>query len=304
MSQTDSITHGFRVVLRDPVIFLMELVWRWSFGALAFLLLFFTGFTLLGSVGGTGWTTRDPLLITIAALRLGRDLAHRPLLLLLALAITILWITFGALGRTVILKRLSGKPGSIGFRNIVALHTWRAVFVWVGIAGVTVALMFCVWIAMRGDKPDYLIFYVTVFPLLAVIVIFCSVVNWYLSLAMVCAQGDETSKATIQRAMVLSGSQTGAVVGISVVFAALRVLAVLVAFVVIVFSLGLMVSTPRLLLAWSAVVALAYCAWADFLYVCRLAAYATLVPTPQPAGLPLVPPMQETSVATSPNGHH
>jgi hypothetical protein len=108
----------------------------------------------------------------------------------------------------------------------------------------------------------------------------------------------------IQRAMLLSGSQTAAVVGISIFFAVLRVLAILVAFVVVVFSLGLMGSSPHLLLAWLAVVALAYCALADFLYLCRLAAYATLIPASQLAGPSLVSPMPETSLATSSNGHH
>src|SRR5437773_8746247 len=100
MAQQDSITYGFRSVLRDPAIFLMELVWRWSFGAIAFLLLFFAGLTLLGSVDGSGWKSRDPLLVTLAVLRLVRELGRRPLFVLLALCLTLLWVAFGAVGRT------------------------------------------------------------------------------------------------------------------------------------------------------------------------------------------------------------
>jgi hypothetical protein len=310
VSQTDSISYGFRSVLRDPAIFLMELVWRWSFGAMAFLLLFFAGLTLMGSadiadVHGAGWKSRDPLLIVLAALRLVRQLGRRPSFLVVALAITVFWLALGAIGRTITLRRLSQKPHSIGFRNILALQTCRAVFLWVGTAGTTASVMFCASVAMHGDKPDYLIFYVMVFPLLAVIVIFCSVVNWYLSLAAVCARSNETSGVAIQRAMLLSGSQTAAVVGISIFFAVLRVLAILVAFVVVVFSLGLMGSSPHLLLAWLAVVALAYCALADFLYLCRLAAYASLeVSVSQMDVHPPVPPIPEMPLTTTSNGHH
>jgi hypothetical protein len=138
-----------------------------------------------------------------------------------------------------------------------------------------------------------------------VIVILCSVVNWYLSLAAVCARSNETRVMAIQRAMLRSGSQTAAVVGISVSFGVLRILAILVAFVVVVFSLGLTGSSPHLLLAWLAVVALAYCALADFLYLCRLAAYASLeASVSQTDAHPPVPPIPEMPLATTSNGHH
>ena len=276
---------------------------------MAFLLLFFASLTLLGSVDiadvhGAGWTSRDPLLVTLAALRLVRQLGRRPLFLLVALAITVLWVSFGTLGRTIILRRFSSNRPSIGFRNVLALQTWRAVFLWVGISGATAVLMFCAWMAMRGEKPDYVIFYALVFPLSVVIGIFCSVVNWYLSLAMVCTEGNETSGVAIQRAMVLTGTQPAAVVGISAFFLVLRLLAFLVAFVLAVFSAGLMVSSSRLLLAWLVVVALAYCALSDFLYACRLAAYAALkVAVVEAAPYPSIPPLPETPLTTTSNGH-
>ncbi|HEV2964073.1 MAG TPA: hypothetical protein VG649_19760 [Candidatus Angelobacter sp.] len=310
VSQTDSITYGFRAILSDPAVFLMELVWRWSFGTLAFLLLVFAGLTLLGSadvadVRSSEWNNRDPLVITLAALRLVRALGRRPLFYLIAIAITVLWIVLGTVGRTITLRRISQAPYSIKFRNMLALQAWRAVFLWVGIAGTAASLMFCAWMATHGSRPDYVIFYVMVIPLLAVIAIFCSVVNWYLSLAFVCSQSNETGSVAIQRAMVLTGSHPAAVAGISIVFTVLRVLALLITFVLAVFSAGLLVSSPRLLVGWLALVALAYCAWADFLYVCRLASYATLrFSVSQPATNPSVVPMPETPLTTTPNGHH
>src|SRR5205809_2410192 len=109
----------------------MELVWRWSFGALSFLVLFLAGLTLLGStdladIRGPEWSSRDPLLVTLAALRLVRALGRRPLFLLIALAITLLWIALGTMGRTITLRRISQAPHSIRFRNMLILQTWRA----------------------------------------------------------------------------------------------------------------------------------------------------------------------------------
>lgn len=296
--------------MRDPAIFLIELVWRWSFGALAFLLLFLAGLTLLGSADlagarGSEWNSRDPLLITLAALRLVRAFGHRPLFLLIALAITLLWIALGTMGRTITLGRILQEPYAIRVRNILVLQAWRAVFLWVGIAGTAASLMFGAWMAMHGSKPDSVIFYVMVIPLLAVIGIFCSVVNWFLSLAFVCSQNNETGSVAIQRAMVLTAAHPAAVIGITIFFAVLRVLAFLLAFVLAVFSSGLLVSSPRLLFAWLALVVLAYCAWADFLYVCRLASYAALRRSvSQPPINPSAVPMPETPLTTTPNGHH
>jgi len=278
----DSVSFGFRSVLRDPSVFLMEIVWRWSFGALAFLLIFFGALALLGTLDvttahGAAWKSRDPFLITLAALRLLREIGWRPPFITLALGLTVLWVVFGALGRTVVLKRLSEKPDDLAFRYILGLQVWRAFFLWVGIAGATASIIFCAWVAMRGNAPDYLIFYVMAFPLLAALWVFCSVVNWYLSLAAICAEGHATTiTVAIQRAMALARSQLAAVAGISLFFAALRVLALLFVFVLVAFSVSFMASAPRVLLGWLAFVVLAYCAFADFLYVCRLTCYVAL----------------------------
>ncbi|MFI5106139.1 MAG: hypothetical protein ACHP79_14555, partial [Terriglobales bacterium] len=59
------INQGLRAVWRDPVTFLLEVLWRWSFALLAFLLLFAAGLMLLGSLPigdawASAWHSRDP----------------------------------------------------------------------------------------------------------------------------------------------------------------------------------------------------------------------------------------------------
>jgi hypothetical protein len=279
--RSDSITFGFRTILRDPAVFLIELIWRWSFGIAAVLILFWMGLSLAGPTAftranGNAWSSRDPFLITQATLRLLREIGHRPLVIASALVLTVVWVVFGALGRTLTLKRLSEKH-SIQFRNSLTLQLLRALFLWIGIGGAIAAMMVSVWVAMRGSKPDYLLYFVLVVPLLGIVWVFCAVVNWYLSLAAVCFNGTVTSASlAIQRAMVLASSQTAAVAGITAFFGVLRGVALLIAFVVCVFSAGLMVSAPRVVPAWLVLVALGYFAFADFLYSCRLAAYVAL----------------------------
>ncbi|HEV2991933.1 MAG TPA: hypothetical protein VG759_26085 [Candidatus Angelobacter sp.] len=305
VSRQDSITYGFRAILRDPAISMVELAWRWTFGVLllaGFILIELTG---PGHLVGAEWQSRDPLRMTVAALRLVHGLGRRPLFFLVGAVITLLWIVLGTVGRTIILRRILQEPYSVRLRNIVVLQAWRAAFLWIGIAGATASFMFCAWVATHSERPDYLIFYVLLVPLLMVIGTFCFVVNWYLSLAMVCSLRNDSSSVAVQRAMVLSGSHPAAVVGISLFFVMLRVLALLIAFVVAVFSALLLTSSPRLLFAALALVSLSYFAWADFLYVCRLTAFISLKSSAsQPAIESSVAPMPETNLAPTSNGYH
>src|SRR5262245_21151150 len=113
------ISQAFRRVLRDPAILLTEIVWRWSFGGIAFLLLFFSILTLLGSVNATplemaAWRSNNP---TVMAQALANMLGEAgPKLLQTAAwvlpAITLLWIVFGACGRVFTLNRITGRDVS------------------------------------------------------------------------------------------------------------------------------------------------------------------------------------------------
>jgi len=49
-SLPNPILQGFSAVRRDPAVFLLEILWRWSFAAAALLLLFCAGFLLLDRI--------------------------------------------------------------------------------------------------------------------------------------------------------------------------------------------------------------------------------------------------------------
>ena len=81
------ITQGLRQVTRDPVIFLVEILWRWSFALLACLLVVAVGSILLGPLHiGPSWDTalrsRDPQrigsLLVVVLLRLGTKAIMAP----------------------------------------------------------------------------------------------------------------------------------------------------------------------------------------------------------------------------------
>src|SRR5262245_44880013 len=121
------ITQSFRLVLRNPAIWLTEIVWRWSFGAIASLLLIFSISTLLRSVNATplemaAWRSNHPSEMAQALANMLVD--SGPKLLQTAAwvlpLITLLWIVFGACGRAFTLSRLSNQD--VSFRSIFALQ--------------------------------------------------------------------------------------------------------------------------------------------------------------------------------------
>ena len=139
MSKTPNpITQGLRAVTRDPAIFLVEILWRWSFAILACLLVVGVGMRLLGPlhVGhawDTAWGSRDPQrmaqLILAVLLLLGAKVIIAAAIAL-PLTIALLWSILSALGRFVTVKRLRAGLTSLPFRSIFALQLLRAFVGW------------------------------------------------------------------------------------------------------------------------------------------------------------------------------
>ncbi|MCU1219960.1 MAG: hypothetical protein JWN42_1157, partial [Candidatus Angelobacter sp.] len=102
------ITQGLRAVMRDPAIFLVEILWRWSFALLACLVVVAVGLMLLGPLHvshawDTAWRSRDPqrmgqLVVTILLI-----LGTKAIVAAIAvpIAIAFLWSILSALGRFV-----------------------------------------------------------------------------------------------------------------------------------------------------------------------------------------------------------
>src|SRR5882724_12924235 len=98
------ISSGFRAVRRDPAIVLTEILWRWSFGIIAALVLFFSGLTLLGSVPVTdsatnAWRSHDPALMALVALHVVHLLGDKAIVAAMVLpeSIALLWAILATL---------------------------------------------------------------------------------------------------------------------------------------------------------------------------------------------------------------
>src|SRR5258707_431100 len=107
------ITAGIRAIFRDPVIFLLEVFWRWSFTLLALILLFAVGVLLFGPLPiGNPWTnawhSRDPRRIGGLAVTILILLGIKAVITAIAIPIVIalLWSVLSAVGRSITVRRL------------------------------------------------------------------------------------------------------------------------------------------------------------------------------------------------------
>ena len=294
------ITQGLRAVTRDPAIFLVEILWRWSFAILACLLVAGVGVMLLGPlhVGhawDTAWRSRDPQ-------RMGQLLVAVLLILgmkavVAALAIPVAIAFCGAfsrrLGRFVTVKRLRAGLTSLRFRTILALQLLRAFIGWLCLVLLFAAMFGEALIATRGPQPDLLLYYLMVLPSVVVISSFWLTVNWYLSLAAIFGREGQSFRGALRQARQTVRQQRSDFAGTGFVFLLFRVVILLIATAICGLTSGMVGSAPQSYFTLLIIVSLAYFAVADFLYMARMAAYLAL------AAAHVDPAAGPTLVATS-----
>lgn len=283
--RSSPLSIGFRAILRRPALFFMEVAWRWVFGALACGAVFYCSSRVrllmpLSEADTHAWGSRDFFLITQAFLHVLRQLRGESFIIVIstALAVSVLWVVLSTAGRTIILRHL--VHAQVSFPRVMGLHLFRLLVAWIALAGLVGIGSFCVTVANRGRIPDYLMFYVLFMPLLVILSIFWSVLNWYFSLGVVCvAQYRSRNTSTGKLTLFFLAGRTGEVIGLTFLFCVMRIATLLALFVLAVLPSGIVAFTP----VWPISLALCYFLVADFLYVSRLAAYLSLETYPTAA---------------------
>jgi hypothetical protein len=294
------ITQGLRTVARDPAIFLVEILWRWSFALLACLLVIGVGLMLLGPLHvGHRWDmavrTRDPQRMTQLLVTVLLILGMKAVVAALAIpvAIAFLWSIFSALGRFVTIRRLRVGLTSLRFSSILALQFLRGFASWFCFVLFFGATFGEALIASRGPKPDLLLYYLMVMPSVVVISAFWLTVNWYLSLAAFFGREGQGFRGALRQARQTIRQQRSDFAGTGLVFLLFRTIILLVAVAICGLASGMEGTAPQSYFVLLVVVSLAYCAIADFLYMARMAAYLAL------AAAHVDPAAGPTLVATS-----
>ncbi len=280
------ITQGLRTVSRDPLIFMLEILWRWSFALLVCLLLFGVGAMLLGplSIGdawAAAWHSQDPRRIGQVALVVFLMLGSKLIVAAIAVpvAIALLWAILSTLGRSITVKRLRAGMTSLRFRSIMALQFLRAFLTWFSLVLLFAAVFGEALIATRGPQPDLVLYYLMAMPSVVLISGVWLVLNWYLTLAVIFGRDGQSFRGAFGQARQTVARQRSDFAGTGFVFLLMRFAILLVALAICGLASRLAGSSPQGYFTLVMVVAAVYFAVSDFLYMSRMAAYLALAST-------------------------
>jgi len=301
------IAQGIKAVWRDPALFLVEILWRWSFVIVACLLIVSAGAILLGPLHiGNAWDSasqsRDPQKMGQLALMVLLILGVKAIVAAIAapLAIALLWSIFSALGRFITVRRLRTGLSSLRFRSILALQLSRGFISWFSLILLAAAIFGETLIATRGPQPDLLLFYLMMMPSVVLIAAFWLVCNWYLSLAAIFGREEHTFRGAIRQARQTVRLQRPDFAGTGFVFLLIRTALLLAAVAICGLTSGMAGTSPQNYFVLLMVVLLAYLAVAYFFYMSRMAAYLALAAARvEPGGPKLVTASSASPVENS-----
>lgn len=285
MRARTSIRRGFAAVRQEPALALAEITWRWCFAAAAGLLAAVAVLEYLNSIS-VSWGERlllqsdQPLLALAALAHSLRGSAARfgAGVIVAGTAVAVLWMLFSALGRLVTLQALLPEERG-AYRPMLGLSFLRAGLFLAAVLAVAAALILSGFAGPVGDAAPSVV--------LAAVLTVCIwlawvLLNWLLSVAAIFVVRDQQDTfGAVTAAVDLIRSEFGEVVLTSLPFVLLHyvALAAAVASGVLVFDVMTRISPQA---GWALVaIGAGYFAYADFLYITRLAAYVSL---PEPSG--------------------
>jgi len=284
MTNASPVRSGFEAVKRSPSIVAIEIAWRWSFGLAATVLLFLGAKAFLAGLNvspGDEEAIRgsDPTTIAAALMHVFQQPGVWQHFFGIALAIVLpavlIWVAAASLGRVAVLKRLS--PGrNIDGPAVLRLTIARVVLLFACIAVWYFWMVICAFITMRGEEPNYAFYMVLSFLAFPVIALLWGVLNWILSLAPILVTRDgvgamQAYRSTVQLARAERTVLFSVTSWLGFPRLAAMVVAIIFAVIILAATLSAMIATVVL-----TVITLAYCAFADYLYVVRLAAYSQI----------------------------
>jgi hypothetical protein len=311
---------GWRMIFRQPALVVGEIAWRWIFGLVITLLLAFSILTYLSTVEVPApaiWlmSTHQPALVTGALIHMFRGSCWAAVKITLVglPALGLIWIVLASLGRAATIQPMltPGSEQEAGPRRAL----------WPRLLGLSF-LRFSVWFAanvacvgaltlaalLTSNSKHAVGIAILIFLVLTLaILVAWSCLNWLLSLASIFLVRDLSDAFdAISSAVDLLRRRFGALMKTSAVWGIVRSVAFVGStfFAVAVLSLSGDVPPGYVLIA-VLLITLAYLAFADLLYVGRLASYVSIIEDdlePSPATPPVVPelPLADQSLPLSP----
>jgi hypothetical protein len=295
------IMQGFRAVRRDPAVFLLEILWRWSFAATAVPVLFCAGLLLLDRMHTDSLAralgSKDPRMIGTSLLFTWLLLGIKAIVAVIAvpLVIALVWTCFSALARGAIVRRLRPAAPVLTLRAMFALQFLRALAAWTAYLLVIGAIAGAIHLATKASRTDPAVFYSWAAPSVVLIGVLWLVLNWYLTVAALFGSQGESFRGAIRHARQVVGRQRSDFAGTGFVFLLLRLLLLVIVLSVCGLASGMAATAPESYTVLVLVLALTFFVVADFLHAARMAAYLALAAVGDQTGAaqpaPAAPPM-------------
>jgi hypothetical protein len=282
--------QGFRSVRRDPAVFLLEILWRWSFAATAVLVFFCAGLFLLDRVHTDSLVralqSKDPRMIGTSLLFTWLLLGVKAMVavIVVPLVIVLVWTLLSAPSRRIIVRRLRPDVPALASRAMFALQAVRALAAWITYLLVIGAVAWAFYVATRGSRTDPVVFYSWTAPSIMLIAALWFALNWYLSVAAVLGREGQGFRDAFRHARQIVRRQRSDFAGTGFVFLLLRVLLLAIVLSICGLASGMAASSPEGYAALVLVLALTFFVVSDFLYVARMASYLALAAAGDQAG--------------------
>lgn len=297
--------EGFREVLRDPALLLIEIAWRWAFGILAIFVC-----VTLGLIAAAGTRANPQPLETISRMNpweLAQRIASALTTILGAvlrvaiaaiLFLSVCWTILSALGRRATLLRPALAPGTdlrgcFGISALRAAATVAALAAWI-LAGLAVGTITA--LTSSEALPNFWLIVSILIPVFLLLVFLWSAANWYLSLAPLFPGNRWTQSIACVRRFVRT--QRDEILEVSIAVGVMRLI-LLIAALMLSFAVSSVVTNVRVVAADLCAIGLLYFLVADLLNVAKLTAFAKMRDMEEkvtPEGEPLL--RHDTSAST------
>jgi hypothetical protein len=312
-------------MFRRPSLSLAEIVWRFSFGAAAWISFTLAALAYLDTLPVTGsdlmkLRTGHPVFVSQAIVHIFHGSALRVVLagVILFAALATLWILTASLGRGATLgplllhirsrahliqstydpvaapsAPLTDAPESIHLRSLAGLHFLRVALALAACIGALGAITIANFASTKASPRPSLVFLLSAGMLLLIWALW-SLLSWFLAAApiFVVREGKDAFGALLDTAT-LFRKHAGSVIAVGSWFGLTHLMLLIAASTVVSFPLAFACLLPPAIVLGAAVLfTMAYFALVDALYIGRLAGYVAILeaPPPPPPPLPPTPP--------------
>lgn len=320
--------EGFRAMFRHPSLSLAEIIWRFTFGAAACVLLGLATLAYLDTLPVTAsdlmmLRTGHPIFVSQAVAHIFRGSALRVALVaaILYTALAILWILTASLGRAATLAELlvhirqragliktqldpealvaDAVPvdAALHLRSLAGLHFLRTALGLAAGASCVGALILAGFASSKADPRPGLVFLLAGGMLFLIWWLWSSL-SWFLAAApiFVIRDGTDAFSALLDTVKLLR-TRLGPIIAVGSWFGLTHIVLFIVATTVVTFPLALAGFVPSSMIVGAVLLlALTYFALADALYIGRLAGYVAILEAPPPPPVPPPPIQVQTPV--------